>query len=283
MTWFRWRCTASCGWQMRCIFGAMPGRCCFLRVTQRKLQTPGTAEEHTKDRKHLQSNHPTVNQHTAQTKHQALSKGQPGRRTTPITTAAVHTASQQPAIITRTQQTSLCNTVSAPRHPPPHPRLGHAFYPPWHPSSSPTCRLRLSSATHPGGRGRCRTIRSRRSRRGLSSSCSLCGQCRRCAQRGSGHHTASRIPSPRTQPPAPTGAATAAAHSGAATGTTRLPPRSQRDPQRGDLLLYLPGRPVVVDVCVTHPLASSAVAASAWRTGVSAEANRRVPICPPVP
>ena len=45
------------------------------------------------------------------------------------------------------------------------------------------------------------------------------------------------------------------------------------NPQRGDLLLYLPGRPVVVDACVTHPLASSAVAAAAWGTGVSAEAK----------
>ena len=39
------------------------------------------------------------------------------------------------------------------------------------------------------------------------------------------------------------------------------------------LLLYLPGRPVVVDVCVTHPLASYAVAATAWCTGVSATAK----------
>ena len=74
-------------------------------------------------------------------------------------------------------------------------------------------------------------------------------------------------------PPTPPGAATGAPHSGGATGTTRLPPRSQRDPQRGDLLLYLPGRPAVVDVCVTHPLASSAVAAAAWGTGVSADAK----------
>ena len=73
-------------------------------------------------------------------------------------------------------------------------------------------------------------------------------------------------------PPARPGAA-AAAHSGGATGTTWLPPRSQRDPQRGDLLLNLPGRPVLVDVCVTHPLASSAVAAAAWGTGESAESK----------
>ena len=79
-------------------------------------------------------------------------------------------------------------------------------------------------------------------------------------------------PTPVPNPPAPTGAATAA-NSGGATGTTRLPPRSQRDPQRGDLLLYLPGRPVVVDVCVIHPLAFSAVAAAAWGTGVPAEAK----------
>ena len=34
-------------------FGAMPGRCCFLRVTRRKHQTPGNAEEH-KRQDHLQ-------------------------------------------------------------------------------------------------------------------------------------------------------------------------------------------------------------------------------------
>ena len=74
-------------------------------------------------------------------------------------------------------------------------------------------------------------------------------------------------------PPAPPGSATAAAHPGGATGTTRFPPHIQRDPKRGDLLLYLPGRPLVVDVCSTHPLESSAVAATAWGTGVSAEAK----------
>ena len=68
----------------------------------------------------------------------------------------------------------------SPRHPPPHPRLGRAFYPPRQTGSSPTCPLRLSSATHPWGRGRCRTLRSCRSRRGLSSSRSRCGQCRCC-------------------------------------------------------------------------------------------------------
>ena len=52
-----------------------------------------------------------------------------------------------------------------------------------------------------------------------------------------------------------------------------LPPRSQRDPQRGDLLAFLPGRPIVMDVCVTHPLAASAVAAAAWTTGATAEAK----------
>ena len=82
---------------------------------------------------------------------------------------------------------------------------------------------------------------------------------------------------PAPNPPAPAGAATAAAHSGGATGTgtRRLTPSSQRDPQRGDLLLYLPERPVVVDVCVNHSLASSAVAAAAWGTGVSAEPKMR--------
>ena len=42
-------------------------------------------------------------QHTSQTEHQALSKGQPGRRITPSTTAAVHaSAQQQPTIVTHT-------------------------------------------------------------------------------------------------------------------------------------------------------------------------------------
>ena len=54
---------------------------------------------------------------------------------------------------------------------------------------------------------------------------------------------------------------------------TRLPPRSQRGLQRGDLLLYLPGWPLVVDVLLTHSLASSAVAAAACGTGVLAEAT----------
>ena len=79
-------------------------------------------------------------------------------------------------------------------------------------------------------------------------------------------------PPPPLNPHAPPGAA-AAAHSGGATGTTRFPPRSQRGPQRGDLLLCLPGLPVVVDVCVRQSLASSEVAAAAWGTGVSAEAK----------
>ena len=53
----------------------------------------------------------------------------------------------------------------------------------------------------------------------------------------------------------------------------RLASRSQRDPQRGDLLPRLPGRPVVVVVCVKQPHASSAVVAAAWGTGASAEAK----------
>ena len=58
-----------------------------------------------KDRKHLQSTQSTVNRHTSQTKHQALPKGPPERRITPINTAAVHaSAQQQPANITLTQQ-----------------------------------------------------------------------------------------------------------------------------------------------------------------------------------
>ena len=45
------------------------------------------------------------NRQTSQTKHQALPKGQPGRRITPIHTAAVHaSAQQQPTISTHTRQ-----------------------------------------------------------------------------------------------------------------------------------------------------------------------------------
>ena len=45
------------------------------------------------------------NRQTSQTKHQALPKGQPGRRITPINTAAVHASTQQqPNISTHTRQ-----------------------------------------------------------------------------------------------------------------------------------------------------------------------------------
>ena len=45
------------------------------------------------------------NRHPSQTKHQALRKGQPGRRIALINTAAVHgSAQQQPTIITHTRQ-----------------------------------------------------------------------------------------------------------------------------------------------------------------------------------
>ena len=54
------------------------------------------------------------NRQTSQTKHQALPKGQPGRRITPINTAAVHaSAQQQPTISTHTRQghhdSSVCH------------------------------------------------------------------------------------------------------------------------------------------------------------------------------
>ena len=44
--------------------------------------------------------------------------------------------------------------------------------------------------------------------------------------------------------------------------------------RRNDLLLYLPGRPVVVHMwCVTHPLAPSADVAAAWGAGGPAQAK----------
>ena len=49
-------------------------------------------------------------------------------------------------------------------------------------------------------------------------------------------------------------------------------PRSQRDAQRGDLLAFFPGAPVLGDVCVTHPLAASNVRAAALRDGAAAAA-----------
>ena len=72
-------------------------------VARRKLQTPGTAEQQKRQET------PTINaidrEHTSQTKHQALLKGQPGRRITPIKTTTMHASAQQlPAIINLTQQ-----------------------------------------------------------------------------------------------------------------------------------------------------------------------------------
>ena len=53
----------------------------------------------------------------------------------------------------------------------------------------------------------------------------------------------------------------------------RHPCRGRGFRQDHQLRVYLPGRRLVVDVCVTHPLSSSAVAAEAWGTGSSAEAK----------
>ena len=132
-------------------FGAMPGRCCFLRVTRGKQQTLGIATNDTNhgthkrlfccpllgaslfgfrgiagltllspcytekaanawQRRGTQKTRNTYNQpnrpnrQTSQTKHQALPKGQPGRRITTINTAAVHASAQQPTISTHTRQ-----------------------------------------------------------------------------------------------------------------------------------------------------------------------------------
>ena len=62
------------------------------------LATP----KNTKDKiTYNQPNRP--NRQTPQTKHKALPKGQPGRRITPINTAAVHASAQQPTISTHTR------------------------------------------------------------------------------------------------------------------------------------------------------------------------------------
>ena len=51
----------------------------------------------------------------------------------------------------------------------------------------------------------------------------------------------------------------------------QLPPCSQLSSGRDDLLALLPGRPIVVDVCMTRPLAASAVEAVARDTGATAK------------
>ena len=61
--------------------------------------------------------------------------------------------------------------------------------------------------------------------------------------------------------------------SGGHAAAQQLPPRSRGDLERGDLLVPLPGRPIVADICVSHPLAASAVKAAARGTGATAEGN----------
>ena len=85
--------------------------CAFARVHASVLHGESIKRlappRNTKDRRHLQSTQSTVNRHTSQTKHHALSNGLPAaeKRITPINTAAVHvSAQQQPAIITLTHQ-----------------------------------------------------------------------------------------------------------------------------------------------------------------------------------
>ena len=66
--------------------------------SSKRLASP----RNTKDRKHLQSTQSAKPTHLTD---QALPKRQPGRRITPINTAAVHaSAQQQPTIITHTRQ-----------------------------------------------------------------------------------------------------------------------------------------------------------------------------------
>jgi len=54
----------------------------------------------------------------------------------------------------------------------------------------------------------------------------------------------------------------------------QLPPRSQRNPERGDLLALLPGRPIGADICGIHPLLASAVEAAAWDAGATAKGGK---------
>ena len=75
-------------------------RSCYTEKAPNAWQRRGT--QNTRNT-YNQPNRP--NRQTSQTKHQALPKGQPGRRITPIHTAAVHaSALQQPTISTHTRQ-----------------------------------------------------------------------------------------------------------------------------------------------------------------------------------
>ena len=67
------RCPSGSGVMCDLLFMLLHGE------SSKRLAPP----RNTENRKHLQSTQSTVNRHTSQTKHQALSKGQPGRRITP--------------------------------------------------------------------------------------------------------------------------------------------------------------------------------------------------------
>ena len=73
---------------------------CYTEKSPNAWQRRGTQKTRNT---YNQPNRP--NRQTSQTKHQALPKGQPGRRITPNNTAAVHaSAQQQPTISTHTRQ-----------------------------------------------------------------------------------------------------------------------------------------------------------------------------------
>ena len=72
---------------------------CYTEKAPNAWQRQGTQKTRNT---YNQPNRP--NRQTSQTKHQALPKGQPGRRITTINTAAVHASAQQPTISTNTRQ-----------------------------------------------------------------------------------------------------------------------------------------------------------------------------------
>ena len=73
---------------------------CYTEKAPNAWQRQGTQK---KRNTYNQPNRP--NRQTSQTQHRALPKGQPGRRITPINTAAVHaSAQQQPTVSTHTRQ-----------------------------------------------------------------------------------------------------------------------------------------------------------------------------------
>ena len=104
-----WPCCAPCisprsgRWRRRHCCACCPLRPCWRTIfyTEKAPNAWHRRRTHRTGNTYNQPNRP--NRLTSQTKHQALPKGQPGRRTTPINTAAVHASAQKPNIISHTR------------------------------------------------------------------------------------------------------------------------------------------------------------------------------------